>query len=132
MEKINHQRDVMAAKYENHKDFYKKYNGTGAQTGAEPPAIPSMPLGLPDASWCLVFSLEPDEDEVFTKVSHECVDLCQRLWAADLDIQYEVGLLHHACMPPTSWFLPDTRSRCRSTEPARRSCLALVQLTRYW
>ena len=38
-----------------------------------------------------MFSLAQDEEGHYTKVTSECLDTCQRLWSADLDIAYEIN-----------------------------------------
>lgn len=65
----------------------QKYNNIGGVK----PAVPWQPLGSPEGSWCLVFSLAQDEEGHYTKVTSECLDTCQRLWSADLDIAYEIN-----------------------------------------
>ena len=52
---------------------------------------PVQDLGEVDPSWCLVFKLAEDDDGEYTKVTKECIDACQRLWAADLDLKHQLG-----------------------------------------
>ena len=75
---------------ENHLDFYKKYNGCADHDGQ--PEQPTESLGDCLPSWCLVFELFQGTDGgLFTKVPKECVDTCQRLWAAGLVIDHQFG-----------------------------------------
>jgi hypothetical protein len=95
-------------RYENHLDFSKKYD--------EPAGIASIDLGETRMSWAMVFELEkrvpqekeegdaedeedeedagamPEPDESGLLVPRECIDLCQRLWAVDVEVHCQVAL----------------------------------------
>ena len=72
---------------ENYVDFYKKYNHHAGGTAEEP----VVNIGFCKPAWCLVFSVETDENDGLTAVPTECVDMCSRLWAADFQLKLHLG-----------------------------------------
>lgn len=69
-------------RFENHLDFYKKYE--------KPAADAVIDLGETEMSWCLVYGLEKEEDRLL--VPRECMDLCQRLWAVDVEVHCKTSV----------------------------------------
>ena len=59
-------------------DYWKKYDGDDKMQ-------PSQKLKTIGTPWCMMFTLtEDDETGEYDRLSYECVELCQRCWAADL------------------------------------------------
>lgn len=73
-------------RFENCLDFNKKYDESSAD--------PVIDLGETQMAWCLVYKLEQtasdrqksENDTSGTLVPRECVDLCLRLWAVDVEV----------------------------------------------
>lgn len=85
--KLKFEQQQIVAHKENFKDFYKKYDNL-------PEDNPVEDLGPCLPAWCLVFELSQamdDEEGEYSKVAGECLDTCQRLWAADLCLGYEIS-----------------------------------------
>ena len=57
-------------------DYWKKYDGDDKMQ-------PSQKLKTIGTPWCMMFTLtEDDETGEYDRLSYECVELCQRCWAA--------------------------------------------------
>ena len=97
LERCEKESKMMSERYENFKDFAKKQD--------DPPGTPEIDLGATRMSWCIIFAMEESDSSEegggagdvspsggpVMKVPRECVDLCQRLWACDVDVNSAVS-----------------------------------------
>lgn len=86
LDRCDKEEQLATARFENYLDFNKKYDNPSADAVVD--------LGDTQMAWCLVYKLEQaandsqkSEDDASGKlVPRECVDLCQRLWAVDVEV----------------------------------------------
>eukprot|EP01052_Picozoa_sp_SAG31_P014606 SAG31_NODE_914_length_11058_cov_13.316270_7_plen_549_part_00 len=76
--KCREQRTDIDRKRLHYFDYWKKYDGDDELQ----PVQKLYTIGTP---WCMIFKLLPhSETGEHTRLSYECVEICQRCWAADL------------------------------------------------
>eukprot|EP01051_Picozoa_sp_SAG22_P000768 SAG22_NODE_24_length_30194_cov_6.086327_1_plen_1216_part_00 len=79
------QKALIMKKKLHHFDYWKKYDGNDKLQ----PCMPLSDIGTP---WCMVFALlEHAETGEFSRLSYECVEICQRCWAADLHLDASIA-----------------------------------------